>query len=58
MNAAGDDGGDDLVEVGVAVDDDAVLAAHLGDDALELALTGRTFAALSMIFRPTAPLPR
>ena len=50
--------GDDVVEVGVGVDDDAVLAAHLGDDALELALAGaRPSRRVSMIFRPTAPLP-
>ena len=35
---AGDERGDDLVEVGVGVDDHAVLAAHLGDDALEVVL--------------------
>ena len=29
---------DDVVEVGVGVDDDAVLAAHLGDDLLDVAL--------------------
>ena len=33
-----DERGDGLVEVGVGVDDDAVLAAHLGDHALEVAL--------------------
>ena len=33
--------GDDLVEVGVGVDDHAVLAAHLGDHALQVALAGR-----------------
>ena len=33
------------VEVGVGVDDDRVLAAHLGDDALHVALPGRTTAA-------------
>ncbi len=34
-----DDGARDrLVEVGVVVDDDRVLAAHLGDDALDVAL--------------------
>ena len=33
--------GDDLVEVGVGVDDHAVLAAHLGDHALEVLLAGR-----------------
>ncbi len=31
----------DVVEVGVGVDDHAVLAAHLGHDALEVALAGR-----------------
>jgi hypothetical protein len=35
-----DDGGDRVVEVGVAVDDHAVLAAHLDDGALELLLAG------------------
>jgi hypothetical protein len=49
--------GHDVVEVGVRVDDHAVLAAHLGDDALEMALAGRTFAALSMMLSPTAPDP-
>ena len=33
--------GDDVVEVGVGVDDHAVLAAHLGHDALEVPLAGR-----------------
>ena len=32
--------GDDVVEIGVGVDDHAVLAAHLGHDALEAALAG------------------
>ena len=32
--------GDGVVEVGVGVDDHAVLAAHLGHDALEVALAG------------------
>ena len=35
-----DDGRHRLVEVGVGVDDDRVLAAHLGDDALDVALPG------------------
>ncbi len=34
------DGGHRVVEVGVGVDDDGVLAAHLRDDALDVALTG------------------
>ena len=38
----GDDAGDGLVEVRVAVDDHAVLAAHLGDDVLEMVLTRRS----------------
>ena len=33
--------GDGVVEIGVGVDDHAVLAAHLGHDALEVALAGR-----------------
>ena len=33
--------GDRLVEVGVGVDDDRVLAAHLGDDPLDVALARR-----------------
>jgi hypothetical protein len=33
-----DDRRDDLVEVGVRIDDHAVLAAHLGDDALDVRL--------------------
>ena len=33
--------GHDLVEIGVGVDDHAVLAAHLGDHALQVALAGR-----------------
>ena len=37
--------GDGVVEVGVGVDDHAVLAAHLGDDALEVALAGRELDA-------------
>ena len=36
-----DQRGDDVVEVGVGVDDHAVLAAHLGHDALEVLLAGR-----------------
>ena len=35
-----DEGGDDVVEVGVGVHDHAVLAAHLGHHALEVALAG------------------
>ena len=48
--------GDGVVEVGVGVDDDAVLAAHLGDDALEVA-AGRAARRRrgAMISRPTAP---
>ena len=36
-----DERGHDVVEVGVGVHDHAVLAAHLGDDALEVLLAGR-----------------
>ena len=36
--------GHDLVEVGVGVDDHAVLAAHLGDHALDVLLLGRRLA--------------
>ena len=35
-----DDDGDGLVEVGVGVDDEGVLAPHLGDDPLDVALAG------------------
>ena len=52
-----DDARDRLVEVGVVVDDDRVLAAHLGDDALDVRWPGRTFAAASMMPRPTSLLP-
>ena len=53
---ARDDGGDGVVEVGVGVDDDAVLAAHLGHDALEV--RGRCgSAAARMMLRPTGPEP-
>ncbi len=47
---------DGVVEVGVGVDDDAVLAAHLGNDALELARAPGS-AAVRMISSPTAPDP-
>ena len=36
-----DERGHDVVEVGVGVDDHAVLAAHLGDDALQVLLAGQ-----------------
>ena len=39
-----DQRGDDVVEVGVGVHDHAVLAAHLGHDALEVALAGGELA--------------
>ena len=39
-NARVGERGDGVVEVGVGVDDHAVLAAHLGHDALEVALAG------------------
>ena len=45
-------GGHRLVEVGVGVDDDRVLAAHLGDHPLHLALPGRWTAARSMMRQP------
>src|SRR6185295_6725364 len=35
-----EDAGDGLIEVGVFVDDDGVLAAHLRDDAFDLSLAG------------------
>jgi hypothetical protein len=34
-------GGHDIIEIRVCVDDYAVLAAHLGDDSLEVVLAGR-----------------
>ena len=42
-----DERGDDVVEVGVGVHDHAVLAAHLGHDALEVALAGRELGGRS-----------
>ena len=53
-----DDRRDGLVEVGVGVDDDAVLAAHLGDDALELArAAARRRRRVRRSSRPTGPEP-
>ena len=47
-----------LVEVGVGVDDDAVLAAQLGDDRLEVALpVGAPRPRLRTISRPTGSEP-
>ena len=45
---AGDDAVDRLVQVGVVVDDDGVLAAHLGDDALDVVLSGPRFGGLAV----------
>ena len=54
----GDDRRHRLVEVGVGVDDHAVLAAELGDDALEVALAiGAVSAAARMISSPTGSEP-
>ena len=45
---AGDDAVHGLVEVGVVVDDDRVLAAHLGDDALDVVLARRRLGGLAV----------